>query len=169
MKKLNDTTERQDYSYSDQFFEKGHYLLKFKQLVVAIVGWICFVVPTYITLGVFFYFISHGKIGKQFWRYSEGIVEIKFLLLILAFCVAITFTYATCMTIIQNNRREATIEKWPTFDSVSSIERRKRGTEFMEERFGSEKFRHNIKYFEVAPEMNLKSGELSDVLDRLKK
>jgi len=93
-------------------------------------------------------------------------LEIKFLLILLAFFVVITFTYAASMTIIQNNRRESFIEKWPTFDSVSSIERRKRGKKFMADRFGEEEFRHNVKYFEVLPEKNLKNDELSKVLGK---
>lgn len=72
------------------------------------------------------------------------------------------------MTIIQNNRRESVIEKWPTFDSVSSIQRRRKVDEFMTERFGTEDFRHNVKYFEVAPEKNLETDELSNLLNKEK-
>ena len=163
---LNKEQTEENYSYSDLFFEKGHWLLKIKQLLIALLGWVCFIVPTCITIASFLYKTSNGKYGIAFWKYSEGVLEIKFLLILLAFCVVITFTYAASMTIIQNNRRESVIEKWPTFDSVSSIERRKRGKKFMADRFGEEEFRHNVKYFEVLPEKNLKNDELSKVLGK---
>jgi hypothetical protein len=167
MEKINSKEKQEEnYSYSDLFFEKGNWFLKIKQLFVALIGWICFIVPTFITIEAFVYHVSKGKHGIEFWNYSEGILEIKFLYIILAFCVIITFTYATSMTIIQNNRRESVIEKWPTFDSVSSIERRKKGENFMAERFGEKDFRHNVKYFEVLPEKNLANDELSKALDK---
>ncbi len=36
----------------------------------------------------------------------------------------------------------------------------------MADRFGEEEFRHNVKYFEVLPEKNLKNDELSKVLGK---
>ncbi|HEY0222570.1 hypothetical protein [Lactovum miscens] len=164
MKKINNINQEKNFSYSDLFFEKGNYILKIKQLLLALVGWFCFIVPTFITIDSFLYYLSKEKYGWMFWDYSEGIIEIKFLLVVLSFCVIITFLYAISMTIIQNNRRESVIEKWPTFDSVSSIERGKNAEKFIEERFGEEKFRHNVKYFEVVPEKNLPNNELSKAI-----
>lgn len=109
--KLNKEQTEENYSYSDLFFEKGHWFLKIKQVFIALFGWVCFIVPTFITIASFLYTTSKGKYGIAFWRYSEGVLEIKFLLILLAFCVVITFTYAASMTIIQNNRRESFIEK----------------------------------------------------------
>lgn len=100
---LNREQTEENYSYSDLFFEKGHWFLKIKQLLIALLGWSCFIVPTFITIASFLYAISKGKYGIAFWKYYEGVFEIKFLLILLAFCVVITFTYAASMTIIQNN------------------------------------------------------------------
>lgn len=167
-KRTNEAAEKKEYGYSDLFFEKGNYLLKIVQTLLSILGWICLIVPTFITISSFLYYLTSGKYGWRFWNYAEGILEIKFLLIIITFCVVITFTYAVSMTIIQNNRRESVIEKWPTFDSVSSIQRRRKVDEFMTERFGTEDFRHNVNYFEVAPEKNLETDELSNLLNKEK-
>ena len=167
MKQENDKLE--NYAFTDAFFEKGNIFLKLRQILVAALGWICFIIPTFITSCTYLYYCSNGEFGIRFWKYSKGVLEIKFLALILTFFSIITFIYATSMTIIQNNRRESVVEKWPTFDSVSSIERKEKAERFMSERFGEENIRHNLKYFEVLPEKNIQSGELSRVLQVNKK
>lgn len=60
---LNKEQTEENYSYSDLFFEKGHWLLKIKQLLIALLGWVCFIVPTFITIASFLYKTSNGKYG----------------------------------------------------------------------------------------------------------
>ncbi|MFK4783637.1 hypothetical protein [Lactococcus petauri] len=70
---LNKEQTEENYSYSDLFFEKGHWLLKIKQLLIALLGWVCFIVPTFITIASFLYKTSNGKYGIDFWKFSEGV------------------------------------------------------------------------------------------------
>lgn len=154
-----------EYGFTDLFFEKGHYLLKIRQILCSIIGWIFFFVPTFITIANYLYFLSHGRIGWQLWKYTEGLEMIHSLMIILAFAVVMIFTFTVSMTLIQNNRRESFVEKWPTFDTVSSIERQKRASVFMSSRFGSAEFRQNVRYFDVTPDKNLGHNELARIIN----
>ncbi|QIL51278.1 hypothetical protein G7084_05000 [Weissella coleopterorum] len=154
----------QQYGYTDDYFAKGHWLLKIWQTSVAIFSWLCVIVPSFITIETFLAHITKGKRGHAFWTYSEGTNEIWFLIYLLLFAASITLIYATSMTIIQNFRREGTIEKWPTFDSIDDISKKKLSDNFMNKRFGSRALRHNVRYFEVQPEQNLADNELPDYL-----
>lgn len=154
----------QQYGYTDEYFSKGQWLLKIRQTIIALFSWICVIVPSYITIATFTSHLTKGKHGQAFWKYSEGIDEIWFLIYLLLFAAIITFIYATSMTIIQNFRREGTIEKWPTFDSIDDINKKQLSDGFMNKHFGSQALRHNIRYFDVQPEQNLEDNELPDYL-----
>ncbi|AEJ23256.1 hypothetical protein WKK_01910 [Weissella koreensis KACC 15510] len=154
----------QQYGFTDEYFSKGKWLLKIRQTIIALFSWICVIVPSYITIATFTSHLTKGKYGHAFWKYSEGIDEIWFLIYLLLFAATVTFIYATSMTIIQNFRREGTIEKWPTFDSIDDINKKQLSDGFMNKRFGSRALRHNIRYFDVQPEQNLEDNELPNYL-----
>lgn len=155
----------QQYGFTDEYFSKGNWPLKIWQTIVAIFSWVCVIVPSFITISTFTSHLTNGKHGYAFWKYNEGIDEIWFLIYLLLFAVSITFIYATSMTLIQNFRREGTIEKWPTFDSIDDINKKKLSDDFMNKRFGSRALRYNIRYFEVQPDQNLEDNELPDYLN----
>lgn len=166
MEKKNHQNDELNYSYTDLFFEKGHYLLKFKQILCAIVGWALFLVPSVITVASYLAFRSHHQYGWAIWRYIEGMELINTLIVIGLFVAFMTLIYTVTMTIIQNNRRESFVEKWPTFSTVLSIERQERANAFMAERFGDEEFRQNVRYYDVTPDQNLANGELSRIINQ---
>lgn len=153
------------YAYTDSFFEEGHYLLKIKQTFYALFGWIFFILPTFITVSSYIFFVSQHQLGWGIWSYQEGIKLVSFLIVLFIFAAFMTMIYTVTMTIVQNNRRESFVEKWPTYDSVSSIERQKKASQFMEERFGKEDYRINVLYYDVMPEKNLANNELANVIN----
>lgn len=165
MKKRNQKNPDINYSYTDLFFEKGHYLLKVKQIIYALIGWVLFIIPSAITIGTYLYLTSDGRIGWKIWMYPEGIKLINLLIIIFVFASFMTLTYTVTMTIVQNNRRESFVEKWPTFAAIDSIERQKRASHFMSERFGDEAFRFNVRYYDVTPDKNLANKELSQIIN----
>ena len=164
MKKRNSKNQDTDYGYTDLFFEKGHYLLKFKQIISALIGWVLFIIPSAITIGTYLYFTSDKHIGWKIWTYPEGIKMIGLLIIIFVFAAFMTLIYTVTMTIIQNNRRASFVEKWPTFASIDSIDRQKRASHFMSERFGDEAFRFNVSYYDVTPDKNLANKQLSQII-----
>lgn len=153
------------YAYTDSFFEEGHYLLKIKQTFYALFGWVFFILPTFITVSSYIFFVSQHQLGWGIWSYQEGIKLVSFLIVLFIFAAFMTMIYTVTMTIVQNNRRESFVEKWPTYDSVSSIERQKKASQFMEDRFGKEDYRINVRYYDVMPEKNLANNELANVIN----
>lgn len=111
---MKNEKERQQL-YTDLYFEKGHWWLKIWQTLVAIFGWMCVFVPIIIT-ATSFWAIYNPKI-PHIWSYSEGIFEIKFIGILLAFAFVMASLFATSMTIIQNRRRDRLAEQWPTYKS----------------------------------------------------
>lgn len=154
----------QQYGYSDEYFEPGHWWLKIRQTIIALLSWGCVLVPSFITIESFVNYATHQRHGIGFWRYTEGIHEILFLIFLLAFMASVTFIFAISMTLIQNNRREGTLEKWPTFDSIDDIHKKAMTEQFMERRFAIKAVRHNVRYYEVQPDQNLEDTELADYL-----
>ncbi|AUT06785.1 hypothetical protein [Streptococcus parauberis] len=153
------------YAYTDSFFEEGHYLLKIKQTFYALFGWVFFILPTFITVSSYIFFVSQHQLGWGIWSYQEGIKLVSFLIVLFIFAAFMTMIYTVTMTIVQNNRRESFVEKWPTYDSVSSIERQEKASQFMEDRFGKEDYRINVRYYDVMPEKNLANNELANVIN----
>lgn len=166
MRRKEKNVKTDTYGYSDLFFEKGNYIFKIKQICYSLIGWVFFFVPSTITILNYLYFISPKQHGVKFWEYKEGFQMINLLIILFVFAAFITLVYTATMTIIQNNRRESFVEKWPTFDLVSSIERQNRASQFMTERFGIEEFRTEIRYFEVTPDKNLQNNELSRIINK---
>lgn len=124
-----------------------------------------FILPTFITVSSYIFFVSQHQLGWGIWSYQEGIKLVSFLIVLFIFAAFMTMIYTVTMTIVQNNRRESFVEKWPTYDSVSSIERQKKASQFMEDRFGKEDYRINVRYYDVMPEKNLANNELANVIN----
>lgn len=76
--KLNKEQTEENYSYSDLFFEKGHWFLKIKQVFIALLGWVCFIVPTFITIASLFVYDFKREVRHCLWRYSEGVLRLNF-------------------------------------------------------------------------------------------
>ncbi|KIO96093.1 hypothetical protein N624_2207 [Levilactobacillus brevis] len=110
--------------YTDAYFERGHWGLKVRQTLVALVGWICVIVPIVITIAAFLA-VDHPQI-PHLWTYREGIFEIKFIGILLLFAFVMVLLFAVGMTIIQNRKRERVVEQWPTYNPINQ---RKRETE----------------------------------------
>lgn len=100
--------ERQQL-YTDPYFEKGHWGLKIRQTLVALLGWIGVIVPVTITATAL-WAQSDPRI-PHLWAYPEGIFEIKFLAAVLLFAFAMAGLFAVSMTIIQNRRRDRLAEQ----------------------------------------------------------
>jgi hypothetical protein len=155
------TDKERQQLYSDAYFEKGHWGLKIWQTLIAIVGWFCVVVPLVITITSFW--ASYNPKVPHIWSYNEGIFEIKFIGVILLFSFVMAVMFAVSMTIIQNRRRDRLAEQWPTFNPINQKRREVELENFMQERFGDQEFRENVRYYEVQPEQNLDTDDIQNV------
>jgi len=155
------TAQAKQQLYTDAYFEKGHWGLKLRQTLVAIFGWICVVVPVVVTVCSFW--AAYNPKIPHLWSYSEGVFEIKFIGILLLFAFVMVSLFAVGMTIIQNRKRERVVEQWPTFNPINQKKRETELEKFMDERFGDEEFRHNVRTYQVKPEQNLDTDQIHDL------
>lgn len=138
---------------SDAYFEKKHYSLKFFQTIVAILGWICVVVPF---LWVFLPFI-YPEFAREnhFLVYKEEIQTLKFLFFF--FCimfVAIAILYVI-LTYWNNYRFKHLLQKEVQYNEERLDIRRQLLEDDYEVRFGPEEFRKTVCFYSVKGEQNL--------------
>lgn len=144
--------------YTDKFFESGHWLLKIRQILIAIIGWLAVIIPIVITVLAFW--ASFDSRVPHLWSYHEGIYEIKFIGIILIFAWVMTLIFAISMTIIQNRKRDRIVEQWLTFNPINQKERKKTIDDFIDKRFGPKEFRENVHNYTVKPEQNLETHQI---------
>ena len=160
----HDSVKVKQQLYTDVYFEKGHWGLKIWQTLVAIFGWICVIVPVVITVTSFW--AAYDPKIPHLWSYNEGIFEIKFIGIILLFAFVMVWLFAVGMTIIQNRKRDRVVEQWPTFNPINQKKRETALEKFMDERFGDEEFRHNVRTYQVKPEQNLDTDQIHDLYEK---
>lgn len=147
--------------YTDKYFESGHLWLKIWQTIVAIIGWIAVIVPIVITLTSFW--ASFDERVPHIWSFREGIYEIKFIGIILLFAFVMTAIFSTGMTIIQNRKRDRVVEQWPTFNPINQKKRKEAIDDFIDNRFGDQEFRENVRSYDVQPEQNLETHQIQQL------
>lgn len=144
--------------YTDEYFEKGHLLLKIRQTIIAIIGWLAVIIPIVITVTSFW--ASFNPKIPHIWSFREGIYEIKFIGIILVFAWIMTMIFSIGMTIIQNRKRDRVVEQWPTFNPINQKMRKETIDDFIDKRFGDQEFRENVRSYDVQPEQNLETHQI---------
>jgi len=144
--------------YTDKYFEHGHWLLKIWQTLVSIIGWLAVLIPIIITITSFW--ASYDSCIPHIWSYHEGVFEIKFIGIILLFAWIMTAIFSIGMTIIQNRKRDRLVEQWPTFNPIDQKKRQQTIDDFIDQRFGDQEFRENVRNYDVQPEQNLETNEI---------
>lgn len=144
--------------YTDEYFESGHLLLKIRQTLAAIIGWLAVIIPIVITVTSFW--ASFNPKVPHIWSFHEGIYEIKFIGIILIFAWFMTAIFSIGMTIIQNRKRDRVVEQWPTFDPINQKKRKQTIDDFIDKRFGDQEFRENVRSYDVQPKQNLETHEI---------
>ncbi|WP_155286600.1 hypothetical protein [Lacticaseibacillus zhaodongensis] len=156
--------EQHQQLFTDEYFDKGHWLLKIWQTLVAILSWVCVFIPVAVTV-ISYIGTTTGRF-KPLWSYGEGIFEIKFLAVVLLFLAAVAFIYTVAMTIIQVRRRDRLVEQWPTFNPIDQKVRKTELEKFMDQRFGEPEFRENVRNYSVPPEKNLDTDQFQKLFDQ---
>lgn len=149
--------------YTDKYFEKGHWLLKIWQTIIAIIGWFAVIVPIVITITSFW--ASFDPKIPHIWSYSEGISEIRFIGVLLVFSFIMSFIFSVSMTIIQNRKRDRLVEQWPTFNPIGQKKRERTIDTFIDQRFGNKEFRENVRTYDVQPEQNLDTDQIQKLYE----
>lgn len=149
--------------YTDEYFEKGHWLLKIRQTLMSLIGWLAVIIPIVITVTSFW--ASFNPKIPHIWSYPEGILEIKFIGVILLFAFVMSGIFSISMTIIQNRKRQRLVQQWPTFNPINQKKRENTIDTFIDKRFGDKEFRENVRTYNVQPEQNLDTDEIHKLYD----
>ncbi|CAJ2231309.1 hypothetical protein [Companilactobacillus paralimentarius] len=149
--------------YTDEYFEKGHWLLKIRQTLMSLIGWLAVIIPIVITVTSFW--ASFNPKIPHIWSYPEGILEIKFIGVILLFAFVMSGIFSISMTIIQNRKRQRLVQQWPTFNPINQKKRENTIDTFIDKRFGNKEFRENVRTYNVQPEQNLDTDEIHKLYD----
>lgn len=157
------TEKKRQQLYTDKYFEKGHLWTKIWQTIVGIIGWLAVIIPILITVTSFW--ASFNPRIPHLWSYHEGIFEIKFIGIILLFAWAMTTIFSIGMTIIQNRKRARVVEQWPTFNPINQKKRKQTIDDFIDNRFGNQEFRENVRTYDVQPEQNLETHQIQDLYE----
>jgi len=161
---VRDKKQDRQQLYSDAYFEKGHWGLKIRQTLIGLLGWVCVFVPVIIT--VLSFWASYNPKIIHLWSYNEGIFEIKFIGVLLLFAFVLVSLFAVGMTIIQNRKRDRVVEQWPTFNPINQRKRETQLGKFMDERFGDQEFRENVRHYQVKPEQNLDTDQIHKLYEQ---
>lgn len=163
------TTEREEPPelFSDAYFSRGHWLLKIRQTLVGLLGWVCAIVPLVMT-----YFIL-TRSSLTFFGHTvtltNGVFTVEYLAILLLFCFATAGVLTVTMTLIQNRKRQRIVQEWPTYDPLKSARQREALEDFMTQRFGPQQWRENVRSFVVTPDKNLETDTLSDLTRDIRK
>jgi len=149
--------------YTDSYFDKGHWGLKIWQTLIAILSWLTIIIPIVVT-GMSFFAAVTGH-GFAFWRYREGIEEVKFIGVLILFLATVALIYSVTMTIIQVRKRERLVEQWPTYNPLNQRVRSQTVEDFMTERFGPAESREHARNYRVEPEQNLETDQIQDLFN----
>lgn len=156
------------HNYHDQFYERGHWLLKVRQSLVVLLVWSLLAIPIIITGLTYWAYITDGRHGHYFWHYAEGFQELNFLMIFLLFALGITIVFCLTMAYVQTQRSNGLVDKWPLFDTSEEQADLEMAETFMDGRFGPAESRHNVDKYTVKAAQNLAKDELNQAIHQSK-
>ncbi|WP_099974369.1 DUF4064 domain-containing protein [Lactobacillus terrae] len=146
---------------NDKYFEKGNFWLKFRQTVIVILGWMCFIIPIYWTISATLFF--NKKTLRTIWNYQEGRDLFygfgRFFIIAFVVIALITIIF----TIQNNYYTKHHTKKETKYDQERLLTRRNAMKDFYTEEFGQPEVRRSIKYYSVKPEQNLDSDTIREI------
>jgi len=158
--------QRGDQSnYTDEFFERGHWGLKSKQILIALLGWIGVVIPvTFVSIA---FTKQHLKIFGIDLRLDDVVSFGIFLMIILVFSFVIIGGFSISMAIIQQERSKHYLNNWPNFDPIKREVIINRMEAFATEKYGEQEYRYKVRTLVIPEELNIENGKLLDLVKEI--
>lgn len=157
-----DKQTNHDTVYVDHFFEKGHWWLKIRTVILTIIAWLAVFIPIYWTLTSTVFRKQKGV--EPVWQYQEGIDSFYFLLKVFALFFIGATIFTVIMTLRSNRQIKDRYSQEFTYDFDSMLKKRHRLDQFYTARFGPTEVRTNIKTYSVSEEQNISKEDLQKVL-----
>jgi hypothetical protein len=148
----------------DDFFEKGHWWLKIRQVLFNLVFLSVLIVP----IVILFNSLASGQLWKDFfyWTYTDGFQLTDYLnsAILLTFVLILVCSLAF---LYRNNYREQKVyPKKKTYDAKKLSERKAILDKMYTERFGDAEFRETVRYYAVDGEKNLPDHMIEDLFKK---
>ncbi|WP_318766364.1 hypothetical protein [Lactiplantibacillus carotarum] len=143
---------------TDKYFSKGHWWTTIWQTVVAIIAWICVIVPVYWTISSTL--LANNQRFIHAWKYAEGKTLFYFFGRFFVIAFILIAIIVIISTIHNNHRVKQHISKEVQYNQDELAVRKRRLNDFYSTRFGQQTFRKHVKHYTVDPEQNLDPDEI---------
>lgn len=149
----------------DEYFEKGHLLLKIRETLTALALWVLLLIP----LAVLINSVAPQPLWNNVyhWSYSDGLAWNHELFLAVIFALAFFAITCTLLLVRNNYRYTHVFPKKKTYDEAKLAQKTQILNEKYSQRFGDIDFRHNTAYYSVIPEKNLETNQIHDWFEEI--
>lgn len=144
----------------DDYFSKGHWLIKISQTIVSIFMWIVVITPLVITFSSTIFTRSYHMIYQ--WHFKSGLLIYHILTRDLFIFFFIFSIIGFFLTIKNNYIITNQYKKKVMYDEISAQKKRKLLENFYTERFGEKILRESSNYLKISPEKNVNDDEISE-------
>lgn len=146
---------------SDDFFSRGHLILKLRQSILTLLGWGGVILPF---IWLLFPFIYPEKAKEwNFLVYSEEVIAFNFILLFLSIVVLFITVSFLLLTIWNNHRYKNVLQKRKVIDEENIEKNKEAINKFYDRRFGRKDFRENVRFYTIPSEKNIEVNEINDL------
>ncbi|OQO64490.1 hypothetical protein [Enterococcus faecium] len=137
----------------DNFFEKGHLLLKIRQLVLNLIFFVILVLPVMIL----FNSLANGENWSfvHYWTYKDGFDLTKYLSSAILLAIVLVLVLSLAFLFRNNYQEQHVYPRKKTYDEGILKKRKAVLNELYTERFGDKSFRETTKYYEVDADQNI--------------
>lgn len=148
----------------DDFFEKGHWGLKIRQVLINFFFMAILVLP----IMILFNSLANGSLWKNLysWNYQDGFDLSSYLQSSILFAAVVILVLSLAFLFRNNYRGQNVYLKKKTYDEEKLEARKKVLNEMYTTRFGNQEFRETTRYFVVEGEQNLPDKFVSDLFKK---
>lgn len=150
-------------SYTDHYYQKGHWWLKIRQTIVIILLWLCVVIPLYWTLSSTI--LAQKPHIYHAWRYAEGRDLFYFYDLFFLIAFIILAIIIVGATLHNNHRMKQHVRKEVQYDPEQLRVRKAKLETFYTDRFGQASFRKSVRRYTVNPDQNLETHTIQKLYE----
>ncbi|AKP66646.1 hypothetical protein [Companilactobacillus ginsenosidimutans] len=148
----------------DAFFEKGHWFLKTRQVLMTILSWVIMIIPIYWTISI--------TLGSKHWKgqpfsIPEGKDLFYFFTKFFAYAFVILAIITIGFTLYNNWYTKYHVKRHAIYDEKRLLARREAIKDFYTSKFGERYYRrNNVRYYVVTPENNLEIKSIDKIYSK---
>jgi len=148
----------------DSYYEHGHWGLKIRESIITVLVWVFLVFPVLVLINS----VSSRVVwsGIYHWEYVDGLYLSSFLQRAIGIIFVVVLGFSVYLLLRNNHREKHVYPQKKTYDEEALARRKEVLEQMYSERFGDDGLRHSTRYYVVAPEQNLPTHLISDLLKK---